>query len=273
MRRERLVLSLALLTAVAHVWAGEFNVVGNMNVASNLTAKTIDVGGDGMYSLSRYDMCGESVAIRRSGAQSLLAMTLFDYWTDAAVISCYSTNGWCSGRPLAINPDGGAVTVFGMGGDDGVFTVKGDTTIEGKLTLRDGMDPPYLLLDSETRAGIARRVAREVPPSKRCGAALFWNNQTKRLEIYVASEGSFYNLAGNLITNITPPAIAGAVVSRHLTIDSETGNILTNETQRVPRWRLKRGYRFDRVTGQFTYQAGTNAAPVAVSREEALELR
>jgi hypothetical protein len=150
---------------------------------------------------------------------------------------------------------------------------RNDVELDGKLTASGGMDPPYLLLDSETRASIARRVAREVPPTKRGGAALFWNNQTKKLEIYVAAEGAFYNLAGNVITNIMPPTVAGAVVNRRLTIDADTGVIVTNESLGVPRWQLKSGYKFDRVTGQFTYQASSNAPPVKVTREEAIELR
>jgi hypothetical protein len=45
MRLKRLVFIIALLTAAARVRAGEFDVVGNVNVASNLTAQSVTLGG------------------------------------------------------------------------------------------------------------------------------------------------------------------------------------------------------------------------------------
>ncbi len=275
MKRKPLAFVVAFLTALPHLRGGDLSIVGNVNVASNLMAKTIGIGSDSTFSLSRYDTCGEGIALRRSGAESFVAMTLLD-GTDMAVISCYRTNEYCYGRPLAINPDGGGVTVFGCNTADGVFTVcgdghfSGDVGIEGKLTLYAGMDPPYLLLDSETRAGIANRVAREVPPSKRTGAALFWNAQTKQLEIYVASEGVFYNLAGKTLAAINPPKVASAKVTTTYRIDKATGAIVPQETLQTPSWQVKRGYQFNRLTGEFTKTGGTNAVPVAVTAQEAL---
>jgi hypothetical protein len=117
-------------------------------------------------------------------------------------------------------------------------------------------------------------VAREVPPSKRSGAALFWNSQTKRLEIYVASEGAFYDLNGKILAALGPPAIEGATVTRTFRIDPQTGTVVTRETLRVPRWQLKAGYRFDSRTGVFMRVGDdTNAVPVRVTAREALELK
>jgi hypothetical protein len=186
--------------------------------------------------------------------------------TSAKLQHCKASNGSFGGfgasEDFSYNPDG-ASTVFGN-----------DVEIDGKLNLYGGMDPPYLLLDSETRASIANRVAREVPPSKQTGAALFWNSQTKQLEIYVAGESAYYDLAGKLIASITPPIVADATVTRTYRIDRTTGTVVLRESVHSPHWRLKPGHRFDSLTGTFTrIGSDSNAPPVTVSREEALELR
>jgi hypothetical protein len=160
------------------------------------------------------------------------------------------------------NPDG-ASTVF-----------DNDVEIEGKLTLYGTPDPPCLLLDAETRDSIANRVAREVPPSKQTGAALFWDAQTKQLEAYVASEGAYYDLTGKLLASIKAPVVPDATVTRSYRIDPTTGAVVLRERMQAPRWQVKAGYRFDAATGTFTQLGGdTNAPPVIVSAQEALELK
>jgi hypothetical protein len=156
---------------------------------------------------------------------------------------------------------------------EGSIETWGDATIWGKLTAYGGMDPPLLLLDAETRARVAQRVSREIAPSKQSGAALFWNSSTKRLEVYVAADGAFYDLAGNLLANITPPSVAGAAVTTTYRVDGVTGQVVADDSLHAPRWRVKAGYQFDNKTGTFTQQASSNAPPVAATSSEALELR
>ena len=186
--------------------------------------------------------------------------------TSAKLQHCKAGTGGFGGfgasEDFNYNPDG-ASTVF-----------DNDVEIDGKLSLYGGMDPPYLLLDSETRASIANRVAGEVPPSKQTGAALFWNAQSKQLEIYVAGEGAYYDLAGKQIASIKPPIVADASVTRSYRIDPTTGAVVLRERMQAPRWQVKQGYRFDAATGTFTQLGGdTNAPPVTVSAQEALELK
>jgi len=63
---------------------------------------------------------------------------------------------------------------------NGFRLLGGDLTVDGKLNLGGVVDPPGLLLDATTRAAIARRTGREVPPAKANGAMLFFNAETKR---------------------------------------------------------------------------------------------
>lgn len=78
---------------------------------------------------------------------------------------------------------------------DAEFT--GNVNVGGKLTATGGVDPPYLLLDRETRESVAAKVNKEVPVEKMGGAALFFNKNTKRLEVYVAEDRAYYSLNGD----------------------------------------------------------------------------
>lgn len=150
--------------------------------------------------------------------------------------------------------------------------VGNNAVIWNKLTVYGTTDPPLLLLDAQTRA-VAQRVSHDVPPSKQNGAALFWNSSTKHLEVYVAADGAFYDLAGNVLANTAPPTVAGATVTTTYRIDTVTGQVVADDTLHAPRWQLKAGYQFDSTTGTFTQQTSSNAPPVSVTSAEALELR
>jgi hypothetical protein len=286
MKLKRVCLTVVLMTVVAaHVGAGELSVIGNMNVASNLTVgQNIALSTDtnfvdfaGQMHFGRFDPndLGQGIAVHRSNDAYICAM--MGWWLRTAV-QAYS-NSAAKPTELALNPNGGQVTVGAIGRYDG-FNVATNTVFErdveilGKLDLDGGSDPPYLLLNVETRDRIAQRVAGEVPPSKQSGAALFWNSQTKQLEVYVASEGMFYDLTGKALVAIAPPVVKGATVTSTFRIDPQTGAVVTHESVQAPRWQLKPGYQFDRLTGSFTQLgSGSNASPVAVSAQEALELK
>lgn len=82
---------------------------------------------------------------------------------------------------------------------EGTVTVSGDLYVTGKITGAGGIDPPYMLFDLQTREDIVQLVNEKVPLEKRTGATMFFNSTTNQMEIFVASEGKFYDLSGNLL--------------------------------------------------------------------------
>jgi hypothetical protein len=297
MRLKPFGLAIVLTTAATSVRAGDLYVVGNLNLASNMTVTSMS-SADQYF---KWDAGGGlQIAIPASGNRDK-AMNVFCQrpYSGNDLIAAYdaSTNAlWLlstlpdrsfriySGesdlnvlkvKPSAVEmfttwngfPADGQLNVYGSA------SFSGNVEIDGPLKLYGGMDPPYLLLDSETRDNIAQRVAREVPPSKQTGAALFWNSQTRQLEIYVGSEGTFYSLAGKVTAAIVPPVVKGATVKRRFQIDGATGAVVEEQTMMVPRWQLKPGYEFNSQSGAFTYLSSSNAAPVTVTAQEALELK
>jgi hypothetical protein len=83
--------------------------------------------------------------------------------------------------------------------NDGDVSINGNLLVNGKITGASGVDPAYLLYDAHTKAETKARVLREVPTDKQTGAAQFFDSDTHRLEIYVASDDKFYDLAGNVL--------------------------------------------------------------------------
>ena len=265
---------LALIIITVRPAAGQLTINGDVSVASNLTSSTIS-GGAGTLT---------ALAIRNG--TSYLSTRV--YGPEYSWIQSYANTNAPFGTPnkLGLNPYGGQVAINTLDSidEDGTMSsgvtvgsnakFEGDVEVDGKLNTYGGMDPPYLLLDSETRSSIATRVAREVPPSKQTGAALFWNSQTKQLEVYVASEGAYYDLTGKLLVAIKAAVAADATVIRSYRIDPATGGIVARESMHAPRWQLKPGYRFNSLTGLFTPMGSeSNATPETVSAQEALELR
>jgi hypothetical protein len=86
----------------------------------------------------------------------------------------------------------------------------GDLEVAGKITATGGIDPAYMLFDPQTREQIISRVGRDVKEEKKSGLTVFFNAETKRLEAYIGSEGNFYDLNANLLTE-TGAASAGAL--------------------------------------------------------------
>jgi len=169
--------------------------------------------------------------------------------------------GWLEAAHDDFNYDPAGRTVFGS-----------DVDIDGKLNLYGGMDPPYVLLDSATRDSVANRVAREVPPSKQTGAALYWNSETQQLEVYVATRGTYYNLGGNVLATITPPVANDVTVTTSYGIDRTLGTVVSRDTVKAPHWQVKPGYRFNSSTGTFS-RSDSSGVLQEVIAQEALELK
>jgi hypothetical protein len=247
------------------------------------------VGGDTSFGADMYGQASGTFIRCVAGPNSFGGSS--DAWGEGGVygtfIDCvagdysFGSGGTVANSAKFQHCKAGADSFGGFGASDdfnhhfGESTVfDNDVEIDGKLSVYGGMDPPYLLLDGETRDSIATRVSREVGPNKQIGAALYWNGQTGQLEVYVASKGAYYDLSGKLLASITPPVVADATVTRSYRIDPTTGTIGLRETVQAPRWQVKPGYRFNSATGVFTkIGSDANATPVTVSLEEALELK
>jgi len=137
-----------------------------------------------------------------------------------------------------------------------------------KMDSFNGYDPPYVLYDRQSREQVADLVMRAVPPEKQGGAALFFNSDTHKLEVYAPAEGKFYDLQGNLLGSIVKQASpAGQYQTAHF-LDPQTGEVRTRQKPVSNRYVVKNGYSLDEKTGRFI----KHATGEAVSREEALEV-
>jgi hypothetical protein len=137
-----------------------------------------------------------------------------------------------------------------------------------KMDSFNGYDPPYVLYDRQSREQVADLVMRAVPPEKQGGAALFFNSDTHKLEVYVPAEGKFYDLQGNLLGSILKQASAAGQYQTAYFLDPQTGQVRSRQKCVSNRYVLKKGYSLDGKTGRFI----KHATGEAVSREEALEV-
>lgn len=262
--------------------AGSLTVVGTCTVASNLTFQQIALVGDGTYTLGRYSSsdAGQGVAYHRlnDGSNSAYLNSMMGWGSKAALQAYNGSNETPS--ELSLNVNGGQVSVCSInqtnGFDVGTNAVFHSAVwVDGKLYHPGGIDPAYLLLDVETRTSLVQRVSRELAPDKQNGAALFFNQDTKQLEVYIATEGVFYNLAGNAVASLPLPAVQ-ASVGRRIWFDSATGEVVTNQILNPQRYQILPGYQFDPVDGNF-YQlpSGPNSnseSRVQVPESEAVTL-
>jgi len=96
------------------------------------------------------------------------------------------------------------------------LTDGGDLTIVGKLTATGGIDPPYISFTKETHDTIKQYaidmttsiieekdgeviVHASSPAAENQEVMLYWNSDSKRLEVYVISEDMFYTITGEPI--------------------------------------------------------------------------
>jgi hypothetical protein len=137
-----------------------------------------------------------------------------------------------------------------------------------KVFSSGGYDPPYVLYDKQTREQIIDRVKKEVYPDKQNGAALFFNADTKRLETYVASEGKFYDLQGNVTYAMPKIEPATTIYEAFHYVDRQTGMVETWQIPVQDKYKVKKGFTIDKKTGKFI----NRDTGEVVSREQALEL-
>lgn|GEM_PF-1919955 len=129
-------------------------------------------------------------------------------------------------------------------------------------------DPMWVQYDKQTRTEIVESVKRMVPPEKQGGAVVFFNNETKRLETYIPSEGRFYDLQGNVVYALPKPEVLTTGYQTAYYIDNFTGEVRARQKLAGPTYIIKKGFTLDEKTGQFM---NTDTSEPA-SREEALEI-
>lgn len=122
--------------------------------------------------------------------------------------------------------------------------------IDGKLTVDGGTDPPYVLYNLETRQSIIDRVKAEVPASKQGGAAMFFNQDTHKMETYVPSKGKFYDVLGKLLYTMPAPDVVLEERTRSWFLDSVTGEIKPHLSVIAKKYKVKEGYELDGPTGR-----------------------
>jgi hypothetical protein len=131
----------------------------------------------------------------------------------------------------------------------------------------DDVDPARVLFDLQTRQQTIDGTKRVVPPEKQGGVVLFFNKDTKKLEMYVPSEGKFYDLQGNLIYTMSKLEVATDYkMVYHL--DIMTGEVKSRQELLHDRYMIKKGYRLDAKTGHFINKASGEVVP----KETAVEL-
>lgn len=151
-----------------------------------------------------------------------------------------------------------------MSASTGLFA---NLAVMGRISSTGGYDPPYVLYNQQSRAEIIERVKNEVPPDKQDGAALFFNEATKRLETYVASEGKFYDLQGKRVHELPEVISAATPYETTYYLDPATGQVKTRQQAMGYRYGLREGFALDEKTGRFIDErTGLEAAP-----EDALE--
>ncbi len=106
------------------------------------------------------------------------------------------------------------------------------------------------------------------PPTNGPGARCFGIRTRTRLEVYVGADGNFYNLLGELITNIPPPAVVATDTVTYV-LDPDTGQLTTLSHRKAIRWEIQRGFQMH-ADGTFWDISHSNQPPVQVTRGQAV---
>lgn len=95
---------------------------------------------------------------------------------------------------------------------------------------------------------------------------VFFNKDTKKLEVYVPGEGKFYDLQGNL--TFTMPSIDVAKdYKTHYYLDPLAGEVKARQEVAVDRYIVKQGYILDEATGHFINMDTSEVVPLETAVE------
>jgi len=77
---------------------------------------------------------------------------------------------------------------------DGTYAINatGNVNITGKITATGGVDPPYVLIDEQTKVEIVERVRKEIPANKASGFAIVNIPNDKRIKWFKPIDCGFY---------------------------------------------------------------------------------
>jgi len=131
-------------------------------------------------------------------------------------------------------------------------------------------DPSLVLYFPESRENIVRLSKRSIPPERGDGAAVFYNRDTRQIELYKMNEGKFCSLSGELLETLDTPVLAtGEDVEEVYKFDGATGTVVKQQRLRAESTRLKNGYAVDPVTGKVLRKKDG----VEVDVQDAVEVR
>jgi hypothetical protein len=151
---------------------------------------------------------------------------------------------------------------IGVTDPDADLEVTDDCHITDKLTVDGATDPPLVLYDLATRESTYALVERSIPPEKLGGAAMFFNTATKRMEIFVASEGKYYDLQGNVLATVDP-ITNNLPTKTKARLNQDTGEV---KVYQVPDYRakfeIKNGYKL-KADGTFVDDKGLTVTKAA----------
>lgn len=194
---------------------------------------------------------------------------------DARIDDTLWVSGWLIGYgnasvsyDLDVGDDLTVDDVLQVYGNTFVDDIFGDHAWFAYVKSTGGYDPPYVLYDRQTREQIIDLIRKEVIPGKEDGAALFFNRDTKRLETYVASEGKFYDLQGNVVHTLAKVEVGTTEFQTLYFLDDVTGTLTTRLKPVYDKYVVRDGFELDRNTGQFLNRDTGDVVP----REEAVAM-
>ena len=97
---------------------------------------------------------------------------------------------------------------------------------------------------------------------------MFFNKETKKIENYVASEGKFYDLQGNVLHELAEVVKPTTEYETVYSFDKTTGQVISTQRAISEKYQIKKGYSLDSKTGHFINKESGKV----VAREEALEI-
>jgi hypothetical protein len=153
---------------------------------------------------------------------------------------------------------------------DPFVVVDGDLNVTGTVYAYDFVEESYAssIYEQKSRDEIIEQVQKEVPPDKQNGAAIFFNKETKNIENYIASEGKFYDMQGNVVYELAEVVKPTTKYETVYHFNKSTGEIKSTQRAVSEEYQIKKEYSLDSKTGKFINK---NTGQIA-SREEALEI-
>ncbi len=89
---------------------------------------------------------------------------------------------------------------FSYDSEIGAWVTSNNLVIYGKTTHSGGVDPPYVLYDSETMESIRQRAKVEIPTSKAGGLMEYYNSITQRKEAFIPLTNQYVKQVADLKT-------------------------------------------------------------------------